>query len=188
MSMFDKARSRFGSLDILVNNAGNMGPDPRALVPKPFWEQEPENWNPFLKTNLFGVLHCVRAAVPAMIEKQYGRIVTVISDAGRVGEPNLEVYSAAKAGAAGLTRSIAKSLGRYSITANCVALGATRTPTTAKAFDREEAAKRMLSHYTIRRVGEPEDAANMILMLASDASSWITGQTIPVNGGYSFAM
>ncbi len=186
--MFEQARVRFGSVDLLVNNAGNMGPDPRAVSPKPFWEQEPENWNPFLKTNLFGVLHCVRAAVPGMIDKKYGRIVTVISDAGRVGEPNMEVYCAAKAGAAGMTRSLAKSVGRYFITANCVALGATRTPTTARAYDREENLKRVLSHYTLRRVGEPEDAANMILMLASDASSWVTGQTIPVNGGYSFSM
>ena len=123
-----------------------------------------------------------------MIAKSYGRIVTVISDAGRVGEPNLEIYSGAKAGAAGFMRAIARSLGRYSITANCVALGTTRTPATAAATGNEELARRILKSYTIRRFGEPEDAANMVLFLASDASGWITGQTIPVNGGYSFAM
>ncbi|HTR61250.1 MAG TPA: SDR family oxidoreductase, partial [Candidatus Binataceae bacterium] len=96
--------------------------------------------------------------------------------------------SGAKAGAAGFMRAMAKALGRFSITANCVALGATRTPAIAAATSNEEFAKRMLRSYTIRRFGEPEDAANMILFLSSDASSWMTGQTVPVNGGYSFAM
>jgi 3-oxoacyl-[acyl-carrier protein] reductase len=112
----------------------------------------------------------------------------VISDAGRVGEPNLEIYSGAKAGAAGFTRAVAKDLGRAGITANCVALGATRTPAIERATSDPETVKRMLKVYQIKRIGEPEDAANMILFLSSDASSWITGQTIPVNGGYSFAM
>jgi 3-oxoacyl-[acyl-carrier protein] reductase len=74
------------------------------------------------------------------------------------------------------------------VTANCVALGTTRTPATARMLEVEEYAKKMLRHYPIRRLGEPEDAANMVLFLASDASSWMTGQTIPVNGGYSFAV
>jgi NAD(P)-dependent dehydrogenase (short-subunit alcohol dehydrogenase family) len=187
-AMFDQARHKFGGLDILVNNAGNAGADPRAVSRKPFWEQEPKDWQAFLGTNLFGVLNCVRHAVPAMIQKNYGKLVTVISDAGRVGEPNLEIYSGAKAGAAGFMRAMAKALGRHSITSNCVALGATRTPAIAAATSNEEFAKRMLKSYTIRRFGEPEDAANMILFLASDASSWMTGQTVPVNGGYSFAL
>jgi 2-hydroxycyclohexanecarboxyl-CoA dehydrogenase len=186
--MFEKARGKFGVVDILVNNAGNAGADPRAVSRKPFWEQEPKDWQPFLGTNLFGVLNCTRCAVPGMIHRNYGKLVTVISDAGRVGEPNLEIYSGAKAGAAGFMRAMAKALGRYSITANCVALGATRTPAIAAATSNEEFAKRMLRSYTIRRFGEPEDAANMILFLSSDASSWMTGQTVPVNGGYSFAM
>jgi len=187
-AMFEHARAKFGSVDILVNNAGNAGPDPSAVARKPFWEQEPRDWQPFLATNLFGVLNCVRAAGPAMIANKYGKIVTVISDAGRVGEPQLEIYSGAKAGAAGFMRAIAKNVGRAGITANCVALGATRTPATARAMADPEAAKRILKVYQIKRIGEPEDAANMILFLSSDASSWITGQTIPVNGGYSFAM
>ena len=119
-----------------------------------------------------------------MIANKYGKIVTVISDAGRVGEPNLEIYSGAKAGAAGFMRAIAKDLGRASITANCVALGTTRTPAIERVASDPEAVKKILKVY----LGEPEDAANMILFLSSDASSWITGQTIPVNAGYSFAM
>ena len=187
-AMFEQARQAAGAVEILVNNAGNAGADPRAVSRKPFWEQQPSDWKPFLGTNLYGVLHCVRAAAPAMVERNYGKIVTVISDAGRVGEPNLEIYSGAKAGAAGFMRAMAKALGRYSVTANCVALGTTRTPATAAAAANDELVKRILKSYTIRRLGEPEDAANMILFLASDASSWITGQTIPVNGGYSFAL
>jgi 3-oxoacyl-[acyl-carrier protein] reductase len=123
-----------------------------------------------------------------MIANKYGKIVTVISDAGRVGEPNLEIYSGAKAGAAGFMRAVAKDLGRAGITANCVALGTTRTPAIERATSDPETVKRILKVYQIKRLGEPEDAANMILFLSSDASSWITGQTIPVNGGYSFAM
>ena len=187
-AMFEKARAAFGKVDILVNNAGNAGADPSAVARKSFWEQEPKDWEPFLGTNLFGVLNCVRVAGPAMIANKYGKIVTVISDAGRVGEPNLEIYSGAKAGAAGFTRAVAKDLGRAGITANCVALGATRTPAIERATSDPETVKRMLKVYQIKRIGEPEDAANMILFLSSDASSWITGQTIPVNGGYSFAM
>jgi 3-oxoacyl-[acyl-carrier protein] reductase len=105
-----------------------MVADPSAMSPKPFWEQEPGDWGPFLNVNLFGVMHCVRAALPGMIEKQYGRLVTMISDAGSVGEPNLEVCPGAKAGAAGFTRAIAKLVGRFGITANCVAIATTRTP------------------------------------------------------------
>jgi 3-oxoacyl-[acyl-carrier protein] reductase len=187
-AMFEKARATFGNVDILVNNAGNAGADPRAVARKSFWEQEPKDWEPFLGTNLFGVLNCVRVAGPAMIANKYGKIVTVISDAGRVGEPNLEIYSGAKAGAAGFMRAIAKDLGRASITANCVALGTTRTPAIERVVSDPEAVKKILKVYQVKRLGEPEDAANMILFLASDASSWITGQTIPVNGGYSFAL
>jgi 2-hydroxycyclohexanecarboxyl-CoA dehydrogenase len=187
-AMFERAGKEYGAVDILVNNAGNAGPDPSRVARKPFWEQEPKDWEPFLGTNLFGVLNCVRVAGPSMIARKYGKIVTVISDAGRVGEPNLEIYSGAKAGAAGFMRAIAKDLGRASVTANCVALGTTNTPALARMASDPEAVKRMLKYYQIKRVGEPEDAANMILFLSSDASSWITGQTIPINGGYSFAL
>jgi 3-oxoacyl-[acyl-carrier protein] reductase len=189
-AMFEKVRAECGGVDILVNNAGNWGADPSAASKSnlPFWQQTPSAWDPFLNVNLFGVMYCVRAALPGMIEKKYGKVVNVISDAGRVGEPNLEAYSAAKAGAAGFTRAIAKATGRFGIAANCVALASTRTPINEEQMKDEQAVKAMLSRYVIRRVGQPEDAANMILFLASDASSWITGQTYPVNGGYSFAV
>lgn len=110
-----------------------------------------------------------------------GSIVTVISDAGRSGEPRLEIYSAAKAGAAGFMRSAAKSTARHGIRANCVSLSATVTPSSPSSVrdTDSDAVKASLSRYLIRRFGTPEDASNMILFLASDASSWVTGQTFP---------
>jgi 2-hydroxycyclohexanecarboxyl-CoA dehydrogenase len=178
-----------GPVDVLVNNAGNAGPvqDPMQAAP-PFWETEPKEWEPWLGTNFYGVLNCARAAVPGMVERQRGRVITVISDAGRVGEPHLAVYSAAKAGAAGFSRALAKAVGRFNVTVNCVALASMRTPGVATATENDDLVKSMLRSYVIRRLGEPDDAAALILFLASDAASWITGQTYPVNGGYSFAV
>jgi 3-oxoacyl-[acyl-carrier protein] reductase len=178
--------SGFGAIDILVNNAGNAGAVGDLSDP-PFWEGDPADWDRWLATNLFGVLNACHAVSGKMVERGYGRIVTVISDAGRVGEPHLVLYSAAKAGAAGFMRALAKSIGRYGVTANCVALSSIRTPTIEPLLT-EEAVKKMLRQYQIKRVGEPDDAAAMVLFLASDAASWITGQTYPVNGGYSFAL
>lgn len=183
---FSRARGAVGPITILVNNAGNAGATGTAGPdPLPFWEQEPSDWAPFLGVNLDGVMHCTRHALSDMVTERYGRIVTVISDAGRVGEPGLEAYSGAKAGAAGFMRSIARTTGRFQITANAVALAATRTPFVSALLEDPEATKAQLKRYIIRRFGEPEDAANMILFLVSDAASWITGQTYPVNGGYS---
>ncbi|HLI44053.1 MAG TPA: SDR family oxidoreductase [Acidimicrobiales bacterium] len=184
--MVDAAAARLGPIDVLVNNAGNAGADTAVLTGRPFWEKDPAEWEPFLRVNLYGALNCHRAVIPQMIAAgKGGRLITVISDAGRVGEPGLEAYSAAKAGAAGLTRALARSLGRHGITANNVAIAATRTPATAAAFDNEELAKQILRGYMIRRFGEPSDAAALITFLASPAAGWITGQTYPVNGGFS---
>ena len=189
MAMVSRAEQEAGRIDVLVNNAGNAGPvqDPVKPAP-PFWEVHPKEWEPWMGANFYGVLNCARAALPGMVERCTGRIVTVISDAGRVGEPGLPVYSGAKAGAAGFSRALAKAVGRYNITANCVALASMRTPGVATATDNAELVTSMLRSYVIRRLGEPSDAANLILFLASDAAAWITGQTYPVNGGYSFAV
>jgi 3-oxoacyl-[acyl-carrier protein] reductase len=186
--MVGRATAELGSVDVLCNNAGNMGADPRRVERKPFWEASRESWDAFIGVNLYGVIHCTSAVIPGMVERSRGRLVTVISDAGRMGEPNLEIYSAAKAGAAGFMRAVARTLGRYRITANCVAIATTRTPAVAGMTENEELAKRVLRNYTIRRFGEPDDVANMVLFLASDAASWITGQTYPVNGGFSVAL
>ena len=183
------AIDRLGGVDILLNNAGNAGGDSWPGM-APFVETSPADWEPFLAVNLYGVMHCVRAALPAMIDKGWGRIVTIISDASRVGEPNMAVYAAAKAGAAGLMRSVANEVGRHGVTANNISLGTIRTPLTesswAEADERQVAAR--LRGYAIARPGQPDDVAALVGYLVSPASSWITGQTIPLNGGYSLSL
>lgn len=187
-AMVAAGEEAFGQVDILVNNAGNAGPSADIRDATPFWETGPEDWDKWIRVNFNGVLNATRAVLPGMVERKYGRIVTVISDAGRVGEPHLVVYSGAKAGAAGFMRGIAKAVGRYGITVNSVALGAIETPTTAPMMESEEARKAMLRSYIIRRVGQPQDVAGLVLFLCSDAAAWITAQTYPVNGGYSSAL
>jgi len=125
-----------------------------------------------------------------MIERQApGRIVTIISDAGRWGDANLEIYAASKAGAAGFMRSVARTLGRHQITANSVAIALTDTPAVQRTLQGDpERLKRQMDKYIIRRPGQPTDIANMVLFLASDASSWISGQVYPVNGGFTLAL
>jgi len=170
-----------GPFDILVNNAGNAGAAGwRGVVP--FVETDPADWAGTIGVNFYGVLHCTHAVLPGMIAAGWGRIVTVISDAGRVGEPTLAVYGAAKAAAAGLTRSVARENGRYGITANNVSL-ATVVPPGADEPDRAE---QRLKNYTIRRFGTPDDVSGLVAYLAGPAAGWITGQTYPVNGGYSY--
>ncbi|MGE2691228.1 SDR family NAD(P)-dependent oxidoreductase [Mycolicibacterium pulveris] len=177
-------------LDILVNNAGNAGAEGFAGR-GPFAESEPADWEPYLQVNLYGVLHCTRAVLPAMVAGKWGRVITIVSDAGRAGDANGAAYAASKAGAAGFTRSIAVENGRYGITANNIALGTMRTPLTEPLWaDNADSpqAKAILQSYAIRRPGNPDDVAALAVLLASDHGSWITGQTIPVNGGFSFAL
>lgn len=188
-AMVARAEEAFGSVDILINNAGNAGPTSDvASNMKSFWDTGPEDWQLWLHTNLLGVMACCRAVLPGMIGRRYGRIVTVISDAGRMGEPHLAAYSAAKGGAASFTRAIAKAGARHGVLANCISLGAIATPGMRERLADPDRRKKVLGHYLIRRLGEPEDAAAAILYLASDAASWVTGQTLPVNGGYDFAI
>lgn len=189
-SAMSKAEAALGPITLLVNNAGNAGPvgGPEDCMDPVFWETSPAGWDRFFRTNLYGVLNCCHIAVPNMIKAGKGRIVTILSDAGRVGEARLACYAGAKAGAAGFMRSLSKEVGRYGITANSIALGTLEIPMSEEARAAHLASdqvKAQLSRYVIRRKGRPDDVAHMALFLCSDASSWITGQTYPVNGGYS---
>ncbi|ODT87140.1 SDR family oxidoreductase [Phenylobacterium sp. SCN 70-31] len=187
--MVSRAEAELGPVEILVNNAGNAGAAPTRETRAPFYEVGPEVWDHYIRVNLYGVINCTSAVVPGMIARGGGRIVTVISDAGRMGETGLEIYSGAKAGAAGFMRGVARSLGRHNIAANCVAIAATLTPAIEGRLRADpERLKKMMSNYVIRRPGRPDDVANMILYLSSDAAAWVTGQTYPVNGGFSFAL
>ncbi|MHA1431997.1 MAG: SDR family NAD(P)-dependent oxidoreductase, partial [Candidatus Freyarchaeota archaeon] len=129
--------------------------------------------------------NCCKAVIKGMIERRYGKIVSIASDAGRVGEPYFSVYSAAKAAVIGFSKALAKELGRYMINVNVVCPGTTKTPLVEPLISNEEIVKRMLKAYAIRRLGEPQDIANAVAFLVSDAASWITGQTLSVSGGYT---
>jgi 3-oxoacyl-[acyl-carrier protein] reductase len=178
-----------GPVDVLVNNAGNAGVEGFGGRDV-FAETTPADWEPFLRVNLYGAMHCSRAVLPAMIEAGWGRLVTIVSDAGRTGDAGGAAYGAAKAGAAGLTRSLALENGRHGITANNISLGTMRTPATEPVWadPGSDLAKGILRGYVVRRPGDPDDVAGLAVYLASDHAAWITGQTYPLNGGYSFAL
>jgi NAD(P)-dependent dehydrogenase (short-subunit alcohol dehydrogenase family) len=177
-----------GRVDVLVNNAGNAGPE--EFVMKPFVESDPSEWRRYLEVNLLGAMNCTHAALPGMIEREYGRVITIVSDAARSGEPRLAPYSAAKAGAAGLTRAVAREVGRYGVTVNNIALasidpaGGRLDPAQSPKETREQFEKQLRS-YIIRRFGRPDEVAALVAFLASEFGAWITGQTIPLNGGYT---
>jgi NAD(P)-dependent dehydrogenase (short-subunit alcohol dehydrogenase family) len=187
---FDKATAALGPITILVNNAGMAGPAAQMGMDPPFWETDPASWGRYFHTNLNGVLNCCHVALPAMVAAKRGRVVTIVSDSGRVGEARLAVYSAAKAGAAGFVRSLAKEAGRFGVTSNAISLSSLEPamePDQLAQFLASDQVKNQLSRYVIRRYGKPDDVAALTLFLCSDAASWITGQTYPLNGGYSFA-
>jgi 3-oxoacyl-[acyl-carrier protein] reductase len=188
---FEKARAALGRITILINNAGNAGPSATMGHSPLFWETAPADWERYFRTNLQGVMNCCHVALPEMVAHKRGRIVTIVSDSGRIGEARLAAYSAAKAGAAGFVRSIAKEAGRFGITCNAISLSTLEPPMSEAQlaqFLASDQSKAQLARYTIRRYGKPEDVAGLTLFLCSDAASWITGQTYPVNGGYSFAV
>jgi NAD(P)-dependent dehydrogenase (short-subunit alcohol dehydrogenase family) len=183
-----RAFDRSKPIDILINNAGNRGGGRFELAQ--FAESDPADWEPFIRVNLHGVMVCTRYALPGMIERGYGRIITIISDAARVGDAKMAAYAAAKAGAAGFTRSVATEVGAFGVTANCISLGTMRTPLTGMDLEQSnpELVKSLLKSYVIRRRGESTDVTGLVALLASPMASWITGQTIPVNGGRSMAI
>jgi NAD(P)-dependent dehydrogenase (short-subunit alcohol dehydrogenase family) len=172
------ARQELGGLHILVNNAGL--PVGEGFVLREFLETDPEIWEPWLQVSLYGVLYCTRAALPSMVESGYGRVISIVSDAGLRGVPMLTAYSAAKSGAMGFSRSLASEVGRHGVTSNCLALGLMEREELASGFPVEET----LKQYPVSRMGRPADIAPMVAFLASDQSSWITGQVFGVNGGY----
>ncbi|MEP7200088.1 MAG: SDR family NAD(P)-dependent oxidoreductase [Chloroflexota bacterium] len=177
-AMAQAALAVHGRIDILVNNAAKW-------TIKLFKDLTPAEYEPDIRITLYGTLHCSRAVLDAMMAQKSGRIVNLISDAGRIGEPFLSVYSAAKAGVAGFTKALAKEVARYNITVNGVAPGTTNTPGAADFIATAGGEEKLAKAYPLRRLGQPLDIANAILFLASDMSSYMTGQIFSVSGGYS---
>jgi NAD(P)-dependent dehydrogenase (short-subunit alcohol dehydrogenase family) len=151
-----------------------------------FLETDPQKWEGDLAVTLGGTLNVTRAMLSAMVARRKGSIVNISSDAGRVGQGGQVVYSAAKAGIIGLTKSLAVEVGRFGVRANCVAPGLTRTPGSAAFLDGVDVDK-VTAQYPLGRLGEPSDIADAVLFFASDLSSWVTGQVLSVSGGYTTA-
>jgi NAD(P)-dependent dehydrogenase (short-subunit alcohol dehydrogenase family) len=166
----------FGGLDILVNNAG-------LVFRKRFSESTPEDWKKQIDTCLYGALNCSHSAGPLLEASGRGRIVSIMGDSSRVGESGLALGAAARAGTIALMKSLAREWGRSGVTANSISLGLIETAHDKTWVDANR--EKLVKAYAIRRLGLPSDVAPLVTLLASDAGSWITGQVISVNGGYS---
>lgn len=191
--MAECALERFGQIDILVNNAGWTN---NAL----FVDKSYEDFEREVAINLWGPIHCIRAVAPTMIARSYGKIITIGSDAGRVGEYKEAVYGACKGGIITLSKALAREFGKHRLNVNVVCPGLTLPENPGDAgsdslwhpgshqsliFQNEETLKKVLRNYPLRRVGVPDDIVPIVLLLASDKSSYVTGQCISVSGGYA---
>jgi 3-oxoacyl-[acyl-carrier protein] reductase len=166
----------FGGLDILVNNAG-------LVFRKRFSESTPEDWRKQIDTCLYGALNCCHSAGPLLEASGRGRIISIMGDSSRVGESGLALAAAARAGTIALMKSLAREWGRSGVTANSISLGLIETAHEKGWVDANR--EKLVKAYAIRRLGRPSDVAPMVALLASDAGSWITGQTISISGGFS---
>jgi 3-oxoacyl-[acyl-carrier protein] reductase len=182
-----RMRDDTGPVDVLVNNAGIPTSGFGDL--KLFVDTSPDDWEDAMRLNLGAVLHVTHAYVGAMVERGWGRVITIVSDAGRKGEKYQVIYGSAKAGAMGFTRGLAAEVGASGVTANCIALGTMKTgPTEEAIVSHPELEQRLARPYTIPRLGNPADPALLVALLCSPAGDWITGQTYPVDGGYASAL
>jgi 2-hydroxycyclohexanecarboxyl-CoA dehydrogenase len=152
---------------------------------QPFMENTPEFWRKVMDVNLLGPVAVTHAFLPGMIERKSGKVVTVSSDAGRVGSLGETVYSGAKGGAIAFTKSLAREVARHNINVNCVCPGPTDTPLLRAVPEKHQEA--FVKATPMRRLAKPSEIADAILFFASDRASFITGQTISVSGGLTLA-
>jgi len=174
-----------GPVDILVNNAGGVA----GQVGRPLEEVTDDDWRQVVDANLTSTFLCTRAVVPAMKERRWGRIVNISSGAGRtVSLTGIQAYASAKAAQIGFTRQMAHELGPFGITVNCIAPGfILSNPTTQRQWEsygqaRQEA---LVQSIAMRRLGTPADIANGVVFFVAERSSWVTGQTISIDGGHA---
>lgn len=163
-------------IDILINNAGF---DRGATLLK----VKEEDWEAILGVHLKGTLNCIQAVAPHMIENRYGKIINISSIYGKSGGIAAISYSAAKGGIIGLTKSVARELGRYQINVNVVLPGLILTPTIAKMAEKYK--NMIIDHTPLGRLGQPEEVASVVAFLASDEASFMTGVSVEVSGGSS---
>ena len=172
--LVDATRERFGRIDVLVNNAGITRD--QLLV-----RMKDDDWDQVLDTNLRGVFLTTRAATKVMMRQKSGRIINIASTAGAMGNPGQVNYSAAKAGVIGLTKAAARELAHWNILVNAVAPGLIETDMTSPLSG--EAREALLQQVPLKRIGQSREVAEVVRFLAGDGASYITGQTIHVNGG-----
>jgi NAD(P)-dependent dehydrogenase (short-subunit alcohol dehydrogenase family) len=168
-----------GTVDILVNNAGNGGAEGMGLVQ--FRASEPSGWMGAINVNLFGVLHCSRAVINGMCDRGFGRVITISSGAGITGlRIGVSPYAAGKGGAIAFMRHLAAENARDGVTANSLALGLMQ-PENSGPVDA------LAKQIPVGRTGTPDDVGHACVYLASNEASWITGQTIHLDGGATFS-
>src|SRR5262245_55117600 len=190
-AMVQTTEARDGVVDVLVNNVG-------WTVDRLFVEKERAEWEREIQLNLWGMINCTRAVLDGMIARKAGAVVSLGSDAGRMGEFREGVYGACKAGVIALTKTLAREVGRHGIRLNVVCPGMTMPDSdedigglsmwaqeTNRAFGTPDMKARIAKAYPLRRIGRPEDVTGAVLFLASDAAGFITGQTLSVSGGYT---
>jgi 3-oxoacyl-[acyl-carrier protein] reductase len=174
-----------GAVDILVNNAGGVC----GQVGRPLDEVTDHDWRQVVDANLTSTFLCTRAVVPAMKERRWGRIVNISSGAGRtVSLTGIQAYASAKAAQIGFTRQMAHELGPFGITVNCIAPGfILSNPTTQRQWESygEAGQQSLVQGIAMRRLGTPADIANGVQFFAAEQSSWVTGQTISIDGGHA---
>lgn len=177
-------RDQFGPVDILVNNAGWD----RMI---PFIKTTPEFWDKVIDINYKGVLNCVHAVLPDMIEKNSGKIITIGSDAARVGSSGEAVYAGAKGAIMAFSKSLAREMARHQITVNVICPGPTDTPLTQQMKRESDFAKKILSKMDkiipLNRLGTPEEIAAAVVFFASREADFITGQILSVSGGLTMS-
>lgn len=175
--------ARHGAVDILVHAAGGV----RGQVWKPIEDVTTDEWRSIVAANLDAAFHLAHGVVPGMKAKGWGRIVTISSGAGRsYSQTGIHAYSSAKAGLIGFTRQIARELGAFGITANCIAPGfVLSNPTSQRQWEAmgADGQRAFFDALAVKRLGRPEDIASTVLFFASDDAGYITGQTISVDGG-----
>lgn len=164
-----------GRVDILVNNAG-------GTPMKNFMDLDPATWDKLIALNFVGALNCTRAVLDHMVRQKYGRIISITSDAARIGTPQQAVYAGCKGAIVSFSKSLAAEVAAYGVTVNCIAPATTDTPTMRATMDPETAGRRAMAN-PMKRFGKPEDIANAVAFFAAKESEYITGQIISVNGG-----